>query len=126
MITTTLMMVADPNGAFPNAEPEALLDAAGIIPMFVIDAMREGEATSAKGFMSSMEESYGFDLGDYDMLADGKGAVDSDGVYTYPEDPTLNPILSMETEKGMRVYVYQYGLVAVRDLEGNTVMKRMD
>ena len=122
-----VMVHIDPNSNFKGVENTALFEATGLIPMFVVETVVYGpEPTGAKEFMACMDKAYGFQIGDYDMLADGKGKVDGDGVYSYPEDPDLHPLVLMETQKGMRVYIYQYGLVAVRDLDNKTVMKRMD
>ena len=119
-----LDVTIDPLNGFEGIKHSKLFEATGLIPYFVAEAaLTEGTDTAQEAF-NVMNEAYGFGLGDYNMLSD-KGEVDSEGLYSYPEDPDLAPMVQFKWDD-MTVWVYQYGLVAVRDGEGNTIMQRMD
>jgi hypothetical protein len=120
MIKTTL----DPLQSYKTYSAGQLIEACGLIPMFVEFADEEG-ASSAEAFMDAMDRAYGFGFGG-NMLDHG-GTVDEKGAYNCPEDPTLSPYVSLFcVETAVRVFIYPYGLVAVRDSEGNEVMRRFD
>ena len=119
-----MKVTIDPLNAYEGIKHTKLWEATGIIPYFVAEAaLAETADTKAQDVMDLMNECYGFGLGDYNML-DGGGAIDKDGVYTYPDDEPLSPLVKFDMEYST-VYIYQYALVAVDD--GNTqVMQRMD
>lgn len=52
------------------------------------------------------------------------GSVDADGVYSYPEDAALKPLVKVEFES-CTFYQYFYGILAIVSPEG-TYITRMD
>ena len=119
--TNGIAVTVDPLNGYPEAKPRALFDATGLIPYFVAEASEEETAKTA---LATMNQVYGFGLGDdYNMLDHG-GKVDHDGRYKYPGDPELVPLVQFETTY-VTVWVYEYGLVAVTDGQ-DTIMQRMD
>ena len=124
--TTGLDIQIDPLEGYEGVKPSKLFEATGLIPYFVQEAAfsKDGN-TTAKEVMDIMNECYGFGMGDYNMLEQG-GTVDAEGRYLYPDDPELVPLVQFELDTGVKVYVYQYALVAVVDPEGNEIMVRMD
>ncbi len=113
----------DPLGQFKGIKPNKLIEATGLIPHFIQDVALSDPMDAQEAF-ELMIECYGF--GGEDTLAGGKGEVTEEGVYRYPEDPDLYPLVSFTiTEQDIEILVYQYGFVVVRD-EDNTLMVRMD
>jgi hypothetical protein len=51
--------------------------------------------------------------------------VTEDGVWQYPEDPDLYPLMKLQ-EGDVEMLVYPYALVAMRDTSGRTLCTRMD
>lgn len=113
----------DPLGKFEKAKAAALVEACGIVPSFALYAEEAG-ADTAEAFMEKMNSVYGFGFGG-NMLDHG-GTVSPEGVYEYPEDRPLYPLMEYKTDKGITVWLYEYALVVVVDAEDNKVMQRMD
>lgn len=114
---TLVMGFVDPLDKYPKASQEALMEACGFIPYFVADAAEDSTAAAA---LNTMEGVYGFPA----MPMTG-GEVSVEGVYSYPEDPDLYPLVAMATEGGVEVLVYRHAIVVVRD-EKETFVTRMD
>jgi hypothetical protein len=122
----TMEITIDPLKGYDGVKPTKLFEATGLIPYFVQEAALSKDGnTTAKEVMDIMNEAYGFGMGDYNMLENG-GEVDDDGRYQYPEDPELVPLVQFELDTGVKVWVYQYALVAVVDPEGGQIMVRID
>ena len=119
-------MVIDPLNQFEGIKASKLFEATGLIPYFVAEAALTAGLETAQDAMDIMNEAYGFGLGEYNLLEDGKGEVSPEGLYTYPEDPDMAPMVKFEWAEGFTVFVYQYALVAVRGPEGDAIMQRMD
>lgn len=118
-----MIISIDPTKSFAGANKDRILDACGLIPMFVVDAFSAGKATT-KDVYGSMVESYGFG----DMSSTDWGTVEPDGTYvsSYDEDEDLKPLIELSfPENPVKVYVYQYAIVAVVDPD-NTIISRMD
>ena len=99
---------------------EHAIEWCGLIPEF-IQAAVYAETLGAEQFMDKMCEEYGF--GRHEM---GGELSDSGGIYRYPDDPDMYPIVMfMIPDCKVDVYVYNYGIVAVEDME-NTIIVRMD
>ena len=119
MCVTTIL---DPRGQFTNVKPEYLIAGCGLIPYFVYDAFEVAPSGSPEDIYTNMVSSYGFG----DMRHEG-GTVDSEtGVYNYPEDPPMNPLLKIgSTMSDVVVYIYQYAIITVTD-NTDTIVSRMD
>ena len=122
--TDVMDATIDPLNGFEGIKDSKLWEATGLIPYFVAEAAATAHLETAQDVMDVMNECYGFGLGDYNMLSE-KGEVSPEGLYTYPEDPDMSPMVEFKFGE-FTVWVYQYALVAVRDGEGNTIMQRMD
>jgi hypothetical protein len=109
----------DPTGyhTAKGATPDNLVEACGLLLGWALYATKNGLP-----IREHMESSYGFPL--YQMEG---GVVDTmSGAYTYPEDPTLMPILTCTGVNGEKVHVYQYAIVAFIAEDGSTFITRMD
>jgi hypothetical protein len=100
---------------------QRLFEACGLIPSFYYEIMHDivPHETSVEGIMDLLMKVYGFGT-DVRM----KGKVDSEGVYSFPEDPDLHPYLVIKGF-GHQVYIYPYGIVAVVDKDEQSIA-RMD
>ena len=114
----------DPLKRFPNATKQALVEACGLIPYFVLEAATVAPEGAA-GVLEAMNNAYGFAIG---INLTG-GTVSDEGVYRYPEDPDLYPIARFDVDgpEGAiaSVFIYQCAIVAVRDNK-ETLVTRMD
>lgn len=109
---TNLYWVIDPLGEYGDLKPEDLAESCGYIPFFL-------HAQDERDAKTQMVERYGFG-----SFPSSGGTVDSRGVYSYPEDPDLYPV--METSlRGEIVRIYPYAFVSITNDKG-TYMTRMD
>ena len=73
------------------------------------------------GFLQHFEDMYQF--GVFEMKG---GEVLENGIYKYPEDPDLYPLIRVDN-KEETVFVYPYGIVAIRNkTTRDTFVTRMD
>ena len=120
-----VQITLDPTGAYKRLPSQTMWDSLGLIPFFVQRASQEVPEGSAKEVMDKMDDVYGFGLGQYNMLDQEEGShIDNEGVYYYPNDPDLAPIVKFELEH-TTVYVYPYALVATDDAQ-EQIMRRFD
>lgn len=111
----------DPTSAFKGVSRDKLIGALGLIPQFGAMAFLEHPEGSSEDIYGSMVSAYGFG----DMRHTG-GSVSPEGVYSYPEDPELPPLVVLQQEGSpTKVYVYQHAIIAVVDSD-NTIFSRMD
>ena len=120
-----LEVTIDPLKGFKGIKDSKLFEATGLIPYFVAEAALTEGADTAQEVMNIMNEAYGFGMGDYNLLSDGVGQIDDDGLYHYEGDPDMSPMVEFSFKEN-KVWVYQFSLVAVQDADGNQVMQRMD
>ena len=73
------------------------------------------------GFKHTFERTYQFGL--HEVTG---GKVDDEGVYTYPEDPSLFPVIKITRATGEACYIYDYGIVAIIEADGTQFITRMD
>ena len=103
--------------AFPDANLGMLQEMLGILPYWVREYNLLGEGMDIVEFMT---ERYGFG-----SLYQFKGDVQSDGTYSYPEDPDLPYVGKMNTPDG-NVYFYEYAMLALPLPSGEYFVTRMD
>ena len=103
--------------AFPDADPGMLQEMLGILPYWVREYNLLGEGMDIVEFMT---ERYGFG-----SLYHFKGDVQSDGTYSYPEDPDLPYVAKMSTPNG-NVYFYERAMLALPLPNGEYFVTRMD
>lgn len=128
-----------------------LKEAAGLLPYFFRDAWRdiEGDLTdndiaaviSTEQLYSKLktgvENKYQYGASFNDDGYGEKGTLDDKGVYKYPNDPALKPIVTLnvsawdyENNKYVPViacHIYLYALIAIRNqVTGDWALTRMD
>ena len=108
----------DPLKAF-DGDAKYITTVCGILPLW---------ATNGGGetMKDSLKNQYAFYTGE--MTG---GSVDDDGVYSYPEDSDLYPMLKIERLDGDELKevctIYEYAIVACRNVEtGDLWVTRMD
>jgi hypothetical protein len=117
-----MIIEVDPLRAFEKAPEDHLVSAAGLIPYFAVEALQEHPEGPARDVYDKMVSIYGF--GDFSGAF--TGTVSEEGVYSYPEDPDLSPIMKLYFPGSpVEVFVYQYAIIAVRD-DQETITSRMD
>lgn len=98
-----------------NAPDEQLLEACGLLPYWVVD-----DRYMDLPLKEALDKQYQFGL--YEITG---GKVDSLGIYKYPEDPELYPILVI-VRKDETFFQYPYGMVAIVQEDGSSFVCRMD
>lgn len=106
----------DPHDKFNGAPESRILEACGLIPMWVADWIRSPTQKTLKEYLDDV---YGFGL--YEMTG---GRIDDNGAYHYPDDPTLYPLIQIETDEGT-FFMYEYSIVAIPTVNGYFIT-RMD
>jgi hypothetical protein len=97
-----------------GATPLRIMEAwCGIIPHFL-------KADDPSPCRVQMERRYRFPL--YEIEG---GTVDAQGVYHYPGDDPLPPLMSCDL-RDETVHIYQHAIVAIRDPKGQWYVTRMD
>jgi hypothetical protein len=109
-----LQAIIDPMGKYDHMDETTFHNVIGWIPGWVFNA--EFYDAPVK---DALTEQYGF--GELNSM---NGKLDEDGVYTYPEDPDLYPLIKM-TRGDETVFQYPYGIVAIRNADGDFIT-RMD
>jgi len=110
-------MGLDPCSYYGDVNVRELVALCGLLPAFIATVAKSGEEDLIKG----MSDQYGFGV-----LHEMKGGeVTEAGVYQYPDDPDLYPILAAEIE-GKKIYQYHYGIVAIEQDDGAFFVTRMD
>jgi len=110
----------DPNGKFLTVEMSRVIGAAGLLPYFALEAFELLPEGGTEEVYQMLVSIYG--MGDYRMPKGG--TVSPEGVYNAPEDPPLDPIVSV-SGLNTTVYIYQYAIIAVVD-KNDTIVSRMD
>lgn len=103
----------------PNFVPETerLIEACGFLPTMMIESQNPDSSLKA-----ALEENYPFGAN-----WNSDGVIDEQGVYHYPKDEPLPPIMSITNKLTDDVaYIYQYGIVAARNEKGEYVTGRFD
>lgn len=102
----------DPNNKFPGVSGIALINACGLIPMWV-ESVDEDQSIKDSVIAAYQFPTYKFE-----------GEVLADGTYRYPGDPDLHPIVSW-TRGDETVFMYQHAIIAF--ITGDDVfITRMD
>lgn len=95
------------------------LDSLGYTPYWLKDAIENGARTQDE-YIQHCLACYGF--GSYPMTG---GEVKPDGMYSYPDDPDMPPLISWRLPGGVMFYQYPYGIVAFTD-SAETYVARWD
>ena len=116
--------VIDPLNKFKGTPRASIIESCGLLPEFFFSvanrATLDHKDLTLDAAWEGLDDEYGFGL--YRMTG---STVTPQGVWQYPEDPDLYPLVSMK-HQGVEMLVYDYGLVALRDKSGETRCTRMD
>lgn len=105
----------DPTGHFKDIPSQHLVETLGLLPTFALG--------NSESIAENMQENYAF----FSHWSEpGLTKIDEHGVWSYPEDEDLYPILSMDNGLGEVVYIYQHAIVAVTVDGKFTKWTRMD
>jgi len=105
-----------------GATPDRIIEACGIIPDFFAEACLPEGPRTLQQVADDMEAGYGFGGFCYPL----GGAVSPQGVYSYPEDPDLYPLVRYRFG-AFECYVYPYAITAIRDVRtGECKVGRFD
>lgn len=113
----------DPSGYYaslPDVKQVRMLAACGLLPYFFASAVAGG-AKGAERVLKAMENHYGFPA---PTIKKRGMEVDDEGIYRYPGDDPLHPLLMMRAE-GVTFYVYPHAILALQD-SSSTLVTRMD
>jgi len=94
----------------------------GLIPDFFFHAVTEEDLDIAS-IADAMDDAYG--MGGFRNPF--SGSISADGVYSSDEDPDLVPLVSLAANgTDVKCYIYNYGIVGLRDGNGNVRIGRFD
>lgn len=114
----------DPTGFFEStgATNPRIIESLGIVPVFVAEAATRGTPSEAtpRSVLDDMAQAYGFYMGDMEG-----GTVTPEGIYQYPEDKDLHPLMQWTLDDSVVIYMYKYAIIALTDGE-RTIITRMD
>jgi len=98
-------ITVDPTGhyASKNKNPSDVVQACGILTNYAL----MGNATIS----ANLAANYTYFTGWSEPHKDA--AMDDEGVYQYPEDPPLHPLIKLE-QGNEEVFIYPYAIVCVR------------
>jgi len=82
----------------------------------------QGEA-EGMDFKDSFNEYYQFGLTE---MTGGEIEMHGGGVYKYPQDPPLHPLVEMHNNLGDTCFIYSYGIVGIVKADGKQFITRMD
>lgn len=105
----------DPNNKFPHLSRHDMYSTLGYLPGWVMNS-----EFFDKPLKEALDEQYCCGL--FEMTG---GVIDSNGVFRYPEDPELHPLIKIIRGKET-FYQYQSAIVAIVQEDGSTFMTRMD
>lgn len=117
-LSNEFLMVTNPSGYEHFVpDPRALIEACGFLPSMLVKSEVKGQP-----FKETLDANYPFG-----SRWNDRATVDKNGVYHYPEDEPLHPIVSVtNVETGEEAYIYQYGIVAARNEKGDYLTGRFD
>ena len=114
-----MLRLLDPTNNYKGVHPSQLLEACGIVPLWMEQL---DDTAPAKDQIEAM---YGFGT----LNESTGGTVAVDGTYKYPEDPALYPVASWtyvrEDKVLEEVFLYEYAILAIRT-GGKLFITRVD
>ena len=93
----------------------------GLIPDFFVHAVTEEDLDIAS-IADAMNDAYG--MGGFRNTF--SGSISADGVYSSDGDPDLAPLVALSAYTHVTCYIYNYGIVGLRDGHGNVRIGRFD
>tara|TARA_R110002012_G_scaffold272664_1_gene458289 strand:+ start:255 stop:698 length:444 start_codon:yes stop_codon:yes gene_type:complete len=119
---------------YNNLSRTDLEERVGIIPDFFADAITEG-FTDIVNVADAMNDEYDMGIGGFN--SGFGGSIDSNGVYSSDGDDDLNPLVSLTPNLNagnvaigdsidITCFIYEYGIVGLRDSQGDVRTGRFD
>ena len=112
-----MSVTVDPSGKYKGIKPGKIWQSLGLIPYFVNSVAMTPDVDTTEAAAQILLDAYGFGFSVDHNMVDHGSQIDKDGVYSYPEDPDLYPLVQFEVQNGIKIYVYEYALVGVDDGE---------
>lgn len=116
-----LEVVIDPNDAYTGIKPTKLLDAAGLLPYFALEAALT-QPESLQAAWDTLTECYG--MGDFSGASWGH-VEGLKYISKHEEDSDMEPMLQFRLTDEIDFLVYRYAIVAVSDGD-DSIIGRMD
>ena len=115
----TFQITIDPHTKFTHAPKDQTIGVCGILPHWAVSG-------SGETMKDSLINNYQFYMGAFTG-----GTIDDTGIYSYPEDPDLYPMLKIDRLDGEDLkevcYIYEYAMVACKNIDtGDLWVTRMD
>lgn len=106
VIYNNTMWKLDPTNKHTTLSADSIIEWCGIAPSFFADT---DEPKTVEEIIEKAFDAYGFPASE-----SSGGKIDECGVYYYPCDPELYPLMRTIVS-GVIVNIYQYGLVSIGD-----------
>jgi len=106
----------DPLNKFNHMSLNEIKETLGMLPFWVVNPNH---------FDLSLKEALTLQYGFGGLYQSTGQTITKDGVYQYPEDPDLYPLIKIERGEST-FYQYQYGLIAIVQKDGSSFCTRMD
>ena len=114
-----LRVIIDPTNHY-DVDEHALVEACGFLPLWAVH-----HELFNMPVKDAMEYAYRKQAGVPELFPMTGGQVDENGVYHYPEDPDLNPLMKIE-RMDETMWIYPYGIVCFENFDDSTFITRMD
>ena len=100
----------DPLDKYPSATQKEISDACGLLPYWVCEwaSLTSGIPEFTKPLKQYLDERYGFGLYEFE-----KSSIDGPGVYHYPGDPDLYPLIEISLDEHGTFYQYPHAIAAI-------------
>lgn len=108
-------METDPCKHFQGVREEAILNAIGVLLPWAVNT--HFYDSSAK---EAFDKQYSFGL--FPM----GGKIRDNGVFEYPGDPDMYPLVKLDRFGRETIFFYQHAIVAIKQTDGTTFITRMD
>lgn len=117
-----IQQTIDPLNHFGSYEDSYIIEACGLLPYFVNNPTSDFN----ERIRDRMQNNYQFFAGWRSLSAD-KATLTSEGIYKYPKDPDLYPLMFIRQGTDI-IFIYEYGIViSVEDMKfDEAVTTRMD
>ena len=111
--------IFDPTNSFPNVSDEKLLQACGLIPVWVLEW--RGLHSETRTLREHLEECYPFGMEECTLFT-----INSDASLSYEGDPDEKPILKLEFPDGTEIYQYLHAWVMIVEPGKPNFVTRLD
>jgi hypothetical protein len=115
MITTI-----DPLNKFPNVDPMQISAMCGFLPSWIYETELMHDTNNDVTMKDRLIANYPFYMGEMNG-----GELTNDGVYKYPGDEDLFPLVRFSFN-GELCFIFQYSMVGTISKDGSTWVTRMD